>query len=108
MANPANAGKVEEFTVRVPERKHNKNYHLMKFRNVLAGGKDDPSKWGQVRMIRENNKKEFKGPDEDMPKYGAGSEYVRAHHIFKNPLFSTCSCDYFIREKKIAFSIDNL
>merc|ERR1719278_242488 len=28
-------------------------------------------------MIRENNKKEFKGPDEDMPKYGAGSEYGR-------------------------------
>jgi len=77
MANPANAGKVEEFTVRVPERKDNKNYHLMKFRNLLAGGKDDPSKWGQVRMIRENNKKEFKGPDEDMPKYGAGSEYGR-------------------------------
>ena len=37
MANPANAGKVEEFTVRVPERKDNKNYHLMKFRNLLAG-----------------------------------------------------------------------
>ena len=34
----------------------------------LTGGKDDPSKWGQVRMIRENNKKEFKGPEEDMPK----------------------------------------
>ena len=48
----------------------------------LTGGKDDPSKWGQVRMIRENNKKEFKGPEEDMPKYGAGSEYVRAHHMF--------------------------
>merc|ERR1719464_2143327 len=28
-------------------------------------------------MIRENNKKEFKGPEEDMPKYGAGSEYGR-------------------------------
>ena len=77
MANPASAGKVEEFTVRVTERKDNKNYHLMKFRNLLAGGKDDPSKWGQVRMIRENNKKEFKGPEEDMPKYGAGSEYGR-------------------------------
>ena len=37
MANPASAGKVEEFTVRVPERKDNKNYHLMKFRNLLAG-----------------------------------------------------------------------
>ena len=50
--------------------------------SLLTGGKDDPSKWGQVRMIRENNKKEFKGPEEDMPKYGAGSEYVRAHHMF--------------------------
>ena len=86
MANPASSAKVEEFTVRVTERKDNKNYHLMKFRNVLSGGKDDPSKWGQVRMIRENNKKEFKGHDEDMPKYGAGSEYVRAHHMFSRIL----------------------
>merc|ERR1719412_2984741 len=28
-------------------------------------------------MVRENNKKEFKGNDEEMPKFGAGSEYGR-------------------------------
>ena len=72
--------------------------------SLLTGGKDDPSKWGQVRMIRENNKKEFKGHDEDMPKYGAGSEYVRAHHMFfTNSQFSICNCDYFGLEKKCLF-----
>ena len=43
----------------------------MKFRN------NDPAKWTQVRMVRENNKKEFKNPNEEMPKFGAGSEYGR-------------------------------
>lgn len=34
--------------------------------------------WGQVKMERENNLKDFKGCiDEDMPKYGAGSEFGR-------------------------------
>ena len=28
-------------------------------------------------MIRENNKKEYKGNEEEMPKFGAGSEYGR-------------------------------
>ncbi len=28
-------------------------------------------------MVRENNKKEYKGPDEEMPKFGAGSEFGR-------------------------------
>ena len=71
----ANTGDVSEYTVRVPPRKENKKYHIMKFRNTLAS--NDPSKWNAVRMIRENNKKQYKGNEEEMPKYGAGSEYGR-------------------------------
>jgi hypothetical protein len=37
----------------------------------------DPTKWSQVRMVRENNKKDFRGHDEEMPKFGAGSEFGR-------------------------------
>ncbi|XP_045505072.1 general transcription factor IIF subunit 1 isoform X2 [Colias croceus] len=37
----------------------------------------DFAKWTHVKMERENNIKEYKGMDEDMPKYGAGSEYGR-------------------------------
>jgi len=31
----------------------------------------------QVRMIRENNKKDFRQADEEIPKFGAGSEFGR-------------------------------
>ena len=64
----------KEFTVRVPPRSERKNYHVMKFRNTPA---NDPTKWTQVRMVRENNKKEYKGNEEEQPKFGAGSEYGR-------------------------------
>lgn len=37
----------------------------------------DFAKWERVKLERENNLKEFKGLDEDMPKFGAGSEYNR-------------------------------
>ena len=46
MANP---GEVSEYTVRVPPRKENKNYHIMKFR--ASNASNDPSKWTAVRMI---------------------------------------------------------
>lgn len=36
----------------------------------------DVAKWSQVKMERENNMKDFKA-DEEMPKFGAGSEYGR-------------------------------
>lgn len=41
-----------------------------------AAHKQDISKWTQIRMERENNMKEFKLED-DMPKFGAGSEFGR-------------------------------
>lgn len=37
----------------------------------------DFSKWTQVKMERENNMKEYKGLEEEMPKFGAGSEFGR-------------------------------
>lgn len=37
----------------------------------------DFTKWTQVKMERENNMKEYKGIDEEMPKFGAGSEFGR-------------------------------
>lgn len=37
----------------------------------------DFAQWKVVKMERENNMKEFRGMDEDMPKFGAGSEYNR-------------------------------
>lgn len=37
----------------------------------------DFAQWKMVKLERENNLKEFKGMDEDTPKFGAGSEYNR-------------------------------
>lgn len=71
----ANQGEVTEYVVRVPPRNEKKHYHMMKFRSAL--NHNDPSKWTGVRMIRENNKKQYKGNEEEMPKFGAGSEYGR-------------------------------
>uniref|UniRef100_A0A1Q3FWS1 Transcription initiation factor IIF subunit alpha n=1 Tax=Culex tarsalis TaxID=7177 RepID=A0A1Q3FWS1_CULTA len=64
---------VQEFTIRVP--KHlKKKYHVMRFNATLNV---DFTQWRTVKMERENNLKEFKGMDEDMPKFGAGSEFNR-------------------------------
>jgi len=37
----------------------------------------DFAQWKMVKLERENNLKDFKGMDEDTPKFGAGSEYNR-------------------------------
>ncbi|CAG0917824.1 unnamed protein product [Notodromas monacha] len=68
-----------EYVVRVPKIKCNaifrkdvsRSYHAMKFNANLN---IDVGQWTKVNMVRENNIKEFK-IDDDMPKYGAGSEY---------------------------------
>lgn len=64
----------QEFTVRIPARNEKKNYHIMKFNANL---KVDVGKWSQVRMVRENNKKE-RTQEEEAPEFGAGSEYGKA------------------------------
>ncbi|ENN72668.1 general transcription factor IIF subunit 1 [Dendroctonus ponderosae] len=64
---------VQEFTIRVPKMNQRK-YHVMRFNGNLGV---DFAKWTQVKMERENNMKEFKGIDEEQPKFGAGSEFGR-------------------------------
>ncbi|GBP13050.1 General transcription factor IIF subunit 1 [Eumeta japonica] len=64
---------VQEFKIRVPKNVK-KKYHVMRFNATLNV---DFAKWSNVKMERENNIKEFKGMDEEMPKFGAGSEYGR-------------------------------
>jgi hypothetical protein len=53
------ANQEQEFVVRIPPKVDRKNYHIMKFRSNTPNS--EPDKWSQVRMIRENNKKEYKG-----------------------------------------------
>ncbi|KAK3918818.1 General transcription factor IIF subunit 1 [Frankliniella fusca] len=64
---------VQEFSIRVPKNTK-KKFHMMRFNSTLNV---DFTTWKQVRMERENNAKEFKGFEEDMPKFGAGSEFGR-------------------------------
>ncbi|XP_053601870.1 general transcription factor IIF subunit 1 isoform X2 [Plodia interpunctella] len=64
---------VQEFKIRVPKNVK-KKYHVMRFNATLNV---DFAKWTHVKMERENNIREFKGIEEEMPKYGAGSEYGR-------------------------------
>ncbi|XP_023012958.1 transcription factor IIFalpha [Leptinotarsa decemlineata] len=64
---------VQEYSIRVP--KHiQKRYHVMRFNGTLD---IDFSKWTKVSMERENNMREFKGAEEEQPKFGAGSEFGR-------------------------------
>ncbi|XP_055902073.1 general transcription factor IIF subunit 1 [Eupeodes corollae] len=70
IAQPSN---VQEFNIRVPKNLR-KKHHVMRFNATLNV---DFAQWRMVKLERENNMKEFKGFDEDMPKFGAGSEYNR-------------------------------
>ncbi|RWS09520.1 general transcription factor IIF subunit 1-like protein [Dinothrombium tinctorium] len=63
----------QEFVVRVP-RETKKRFHVMRFSAALNV---DVTKWKSGRLERENNIKEFKGSVEEVPKYGAGSEFGR-------------------------------
>ncbi|KAK7790747.1 hypothetical protein R5R35_013099 [Gryllus longicercus] len=64
---------VQEFSIRVPKNAK-KTYKVMRFNSSVNV---DFQKWSQVKMERENNLKEFRGNDEDQPRYGAGSEFGR-------------------------------
>ena len=67
------APSVQEFSIRVPKN-NKKKHNVMRFNATLNV---DFSKWSQVKMERENNMKEYKGVEEEMPKFGAGSEFGR-------------------------------
>lgn len=64
---------VQEFTVRIPKNLK-KMHHVMRFNATL---KVDFAKWKNVKMERENNMREARPMEEEMPKFGAGSEYNR-------------------------------
>lgn len=67
------ASSIQEFSIRVPKN-NKKKHNVMRFNATLNV---DFSKWTQVKMERENNMKEYKGIEEEMPKFGAGSEFGR-------------------------------
>ncbi|XP_011862981.1 PREDICTED: general transcription factor IIF subunit 1 isoform X1 [Vollenhovia emeryi] len=73
VSKPAVAPSVQEFSIRVPKNSK-KKHNVMRFNATLNV---DFSKWTQVKMERENNMKEYKGIEEEMPKFGAGSEFGR-------------------------------
>ncbi|XP_044760981.1 general transcription factor IIF subunit 1 [Coccinella septempunctata] len=64
---------VREYSIRVPKNSK-KRYHVMRFNGNLDV---DIGKWTQVKMERENNMREYKGIEEEQPKFGAGSEFGR-------------------------------
>ncbi|KAL0111695.1 hypothetical protein PUN28_013115 [Cardiocondyla obscurior] len=64
---------VQEFSIRVPKNSK-KKHNVMRFNATLNV---DFSKWTQVKMERENNMKEYKNIEEEMPRFGAGSEFGR-------------------------------
>lgn len=66
-------GSATEYVVRVPKYTK-KKYHMMRFHAALGV---DFKTWTHTKVARENNMKEFKGTEEEMPRYGAGSEYGR-------------------------------
>ncbi|XP_054725159.1 general transcription factor IIF subunit 1 [Anastrepha obliqua] len=72
-STPAPPTNVQEFNIRVPKNLR-KKHHVMRFNATLNV---DFAQWRSVKMERENNMKEFRGMEEDMPKFGAGSEYNR-------------------------------
>ncbi|CAI6359808.1 unnamed protein product [Macrosiphum euphorbiae] len=63
----------KEFTLRVPKSSDVK-YQMMKFNSNLN---IDFDKWSHAKMERDANKVDGKIAEEDMPKFGAGSEFGR-------------------------------
>lgn len=63
---------VQEYTIRVPKNTK-KSHHVMRFNATLNV---DFCRWKTARMERENNMRDAR-MEEEMPKFGAGSEYNR-------------------------------
>ncbi|XP_045616952.2 general transcription factor IIF subunit 1 isoform X1 [Procambarus clarkii] len=66
-------GTVTEYVVKVPKA-YKRKYNMMRFHAALGV---DFKSWTHTKMERENNLKEFKSQEEEMPKFGAGSEFGR-------------------------------
>ncbi|KAJ9585820.1 hypothetical protein L9F63_020522, partial [Diploptera punctata] len=69
----SSSGSVQEYVIRVPKNTK-KKYQVMRFTSSVNV---EFSKWTQVKLERENNMKDFRGTEEEMPKFGAGSEFGR-------------------------------
>ncbi|PSN38486.1 General transcription factor IIF subunit 1 [Blattella germanica] len=69
-AQGSSGGSVQEYSIRVPKNTK-KKYQVMRFTSSVNV---DFSKWTQVKMERENNMKEFRGTEEDMPKFRGNRE----------------------------------
>lgn len=66
---------ITEYSIRIPKNTNKNKHHVMRFNYNLGV---DFSQWRTVKMERENNQREFKmSQDDDIPKFGAGSEYNR-------------------------------
>jgi len=74
--NPASQQPVTtEYSIRVP-KDNKKRHNVMRFNgNLKVDFKDWKGK--SVKMERENNMRNFRELDEEMPKFGAGSEFGR-------------------------------
>lgn len=64
---------VQEFTVRIPKNLK-KMHHVMRFNANLGV---DFAQWKNVKMERENNMRDARAMEEEMPKFGGGSEFNR-------------------------------
>ncbi|KAI8044227.1 hypothetical protein M5D96_000378 [Drosophila gunungcola] len=60
----SSSANVQEFKIRVP--KMSKKHHVMRFNATLNV---DFAQWRNVKLERENNMKEFRGMEEDQPKF---------------------------------------
>ncbi|GAB6032753.1 hypothetical protein CHUAL_011621 [Chamberlinius hualienensis] len=67
------SSQAQEYVVRVPKNTEKKRHHVMRFNSSMN---IDFATWSQGRLERENNQKDLK-LEEEMPKFGAGSEYGR-------------------------------
>ncbi|XP_064095684.1 general transcription factor IIF subunit 1-like [Macrobrachium nipponense] len=66
-------GSIQEYVVKAPKTTK-KKFNMMRFHSALG---IEFKTWTHAKMERENNMKEFRSMEDEMPKYGAGSEFGR-------------------------------
>lgn len=72
-AGTSSQGRIQEYVVKAPKT-NKKKFNMMRFHAALG---IDFKTWTHAKMERENNMKEFRSLDDEMPKFGAGSEFGR-------------------------------
>ncbi|XP_068249344.1 general transcription factor IIF subunit 1 isoform X2 [Palaemon carinicauda] len=66
-------GSIQEYVVKAPKTTK-KKFNMMRFHSALG---IEFKTWAHAKMERENNMKEFRSMEDEMPKFGAGSEFGR-------------------------------